>query len=123
MFLDKIVEGRKNFRRNICREIFILGCWAIWIHRNEVIFDDVRVSLGRWSRSSSQVGLLLHRAKPNINWSYKIGCVIFLRAYFVFNLGLRSCNLYINSENEKLPVHFKKKHDYERLDPLHDNQT
>jgi hypothetical protein len=46
--LDRIVDGRRRFGQRIFREIFLLGCWALWRHHNEVIFDNVPVSLTRW---------------------------------------------------------------------------
>ncbi|RCV07305.1 hypothetical protein SETIT_1G233200v2 [Setaria italica] len=48
MCLDRIVESRRDFGSRIFREILILACWAIWKHRNEVIFDGVAISLQRW---------------------------------------------------------------------------
>jgi hypothetical protein len=44
---DRIVQARRDFGRKFFREILIVACWALWKHRNEVIFDAVNLSLAR----------------------------------------------------------------------------
>jgi hypothetical protein len=47
MLLDMIVDARRNFGHKNFWEIFILGCRAIWIHRNEATFDGVPPSVAK----------------------------------------------------------------------------
>jgi hypothetical protein len=45
----------------------LIACWAIWKHRNEVIFDGISLSLRRWRLVfREEVSLVLHRAKPTL---------------------------------------------------------
>lgn len=65
--LDRIVDGRHKFCQCIYREIFLICCWAIWVHRNEVIFYGVPISLARWKHLfKSEFSLLLHKARPTL---------------------------------------------------------
>ncbi|RCV38080.1 hypothetical protein SETIT_8G113200v2, partial [Setaria italica] len=63
--VDMIIAARRDFNSRIFREILMVACWAIWKHRNEVIFDGVPLSLGRWkSIFREEFSIILHRAKP-----------------------------------------------------------
>jgi hypothetical protein len=67
MLLDRVVEARSDSRMKIFREIMMISCWALWTHRNEVIFDGVRLSLWRWkSLFREEFSSVIHRAKPSL---------------------------------------------------------
>jgi hypothetical protein len=52
-FQHMVLKARLNFSSVIFREVFIIGCWAIWCHRNDIIFDGVSLSFS--SRKSTFV--------------------------------------------------------------------
>ncbi|KAF8687333.1 hypothetical protein HU200_043016 [Digitaria exilis] len=39
--LHMITQARLDFGNVIFREVFILACWSIWCHRNNIIFERV----------------------------------------------------------------------------------
>lgn len=43
--MEMVIQARRDFGLKIFREIIIVASWAIWTHRNEVIFDGVPLSL------------------------------------------------------------------------------
>ncbi|RCV12993.1 hypothetical protein SETIT_2G311300v2 [Setaria italica] len=49
--LDMIIQAREQFGNCIFREIVIIASWAIWTHRNGIIFDGLEKSLARWKHS------------------------------------------------------------------------
>jgi hypothetical protein len=44
-----ILNARLRFNSVIFREIFIVDAWAIWCHRNDIIFDDSALSFAKWT--------------------------------------------------------------------------
>jgi hypothetical protein len=71
--LDRIVDGRRKFGNRMYREVFLIACWAIWCHRNEIIFDGVHASLNRWKQLFRQeFQLLLHRGKPALEVEFRV---------------------------------------------------
>jgi hypothetical protein len=46
-------------------EVLILAAWAIWIHRNNFIFNNEHISFARWKKEFIKV-LCKHRAKPSL---------------------------------------------------------
>jgi hypothetical protein len=64
---DRIVHARRDFGRKLFREILIVACWALWKHINEVIFDEVNLSLTRWKFIfKEELRLVLFRARPSL---------------------------------------------------------
>ncbi|KAF8711990.1 hypothetical protein HU200_028967 [Digitaria exilis] len=58
------LEARKDFNSRIFKEVVIIAAWAIWTHRNEVIFYRAHIALRRWKQLfRDEFSLLLHRAK------------------------------------------------------------
>jgi hypothetical protein len=65
--LDRVTDARRTFGQRTFREILIVACWAIWKHRDEVIFDGERLSLRRWKMIfKEQLSLITHKAKPSL---------------------------------------------------------
>ncbi|KAF8690975.1 hypothetical protein HU200_040736 [Digitaria exilis] len=63
--MEMIIHSRRDFQSKVFREIIILVVWAIWTHRDEVIFDGVPLSLRRWrSIFKEEFRLIIYRAKP-----------------------------------------------------------
>lgn len=61
---DHSSDERLQFK--IVWEISMVGSWAIWTPRNEVIFDGMPLSLRRWKHIfKDEFGVILHRAKPS----------------------------------------------------------
>jgi hypothetical protein len=38
-FQAMVLHARIQFNYVIFREVFIIGCWSLWCHRNDIIFD------------------------------------------------------------------------------------
>jgi hypothetical protein len=63
--LDMIISAREDFGSNIFREIIITACWAIWLVRNGVIFDNEQASVNEWRRRfKKEIGFVCTKAKP-----------------------------------------------------------
>jgi hypothetical protein len=63
--LDMVITAREQFGSNIFRELVITACWAIWLCRNGIIFDNEEVSLNAWKRRfKDELGLVCTKAKP-----------------------------------------------------------
>lgn len=63
--LDMVIDAREAFRSSIFRENFITACWAIWLTKNDVIFDHGHVNLDTWKRKfKEEFGYVCTRAKP-----------------------------------------------------------
>lgn len=63
--LDVIIAARQAFGNPIFREIFITACWAIWLVRNGVIFDNEQGNLHTWRRRfKEELGFVCTKAKP-----------------------------------------------------------
>jgi hypothetical protein len=43
-----VLQARLQFDATFFREAFIIGCWALWCHRNDIIFDASRLSFASW---------------------------------------------------------------------------
>ncbi|KAF8659593.1 hypothetical protein HU200_058347 [Digitaria exilis] len=44
----------------------MVASWAIWTHRNEIIFDGFPLSLRRWKQIfKDEFSLILHRVKSS----------------------------------------------------------
>lgn len=71
---ERIIQGRRDFHSCIYRELLLVAVWAIWKHRNEVVFDGVPVSLRRWKVIfMEELSLVCYRAKSSLkpllsNW-------------------------------------------------------
>ncbi|KAF8669911.1 hypothetical protein HU200_051092 [Digitaria exilis] len=52
--MERIIQGRRDFRNKIFRELIMVACWALWTHRNEkMIFKE-------------ELSLVVHRTKPSL---------------------------------------------------------
>jgi hypothetical protein len=64
---EMIEEGRGHFQYACFMEVVILASWCIWIHRNNLIFNGVQLSLPRWKKEFKELFLLCkHRAKDSL---------------------------------------------------------
>jgi hypothetical protein len=43
-----VLDARQIFGLATFREIFILGCWSLWCHRNDIIFDAGSLTFSKW---------------------------------------------------------------------------
>jgi hypothetical protein len=60
-----ILHARLQFNLIIFREVFIIGCWAIWCHRSDIIFDSASLSFLLWRRFFvKELKAVALRAKP-----------------------------------------------------------
>ncbi|KAF8779404.1 hypothetical protein HU200_002672 [Digitaria exilis] len=48
--LHMITQARLDFGNVIFRKVFILACWSIWCHRNNIIFYNGERSFAFWRR-------------------------------------------------------------------------
>jgi hypothetical protein len=49
-FQAMVLHARIHFNSVIFREIFIIGCWSLWCHRNDIIFYAASLSFSQWKR-------------------------------------------------------------------------
>ncbi|KAF8668063.1 hypothetical protein HU200_052458 [Digitaria exilis] len=54
VFMEMIIQSRRDFQSKVFREIIILAVWAIWTHRNER------------SIFTGEFRLIIYRAKPSL---------------------------------------------------------
>jgi hypothetical protein len=65
--VEMIEEGRAHFQHACFMEVVILALWCIWIHRNNLIFNGIQLSLPRWMQEFKELFLLCkHRAKDSL---------------------------------------------------------
>ncbi|KAF8694455.1 hypothetical protein HU200_038198 [Digitaria exilis] len=63
--LDMIYQARLNFGSCIFRGVVILACWAIWCHRNNIIFYNGTTSFATQRyHFEKEMNLLTLRVKP-----------------------------------------------------------
>jgi hypothetical protein len=68
-----VLNARLRFNSIIFREVFIVGCWAIWCHRNDIIFDGFLLSFLLWkSFFVQELQAVALRAKPRVRDKIKI---------------------------------------------------
>jgi hypothetical protein len=66
-FQHMVLMARLNFNSVIFREVLIIGCWAIWCHRNDIIFDSATLSFSSWkSTFVRELSAVSPRAKPSV---------------------------------------------------------
>lgn len=59
------LRAREDFGSIIFREIVILVMWALWAHRNNIIFDGASLSFASWKRNFlSDLNAVTLRVKP-----------------------------------------------------------
>lgn len=62
-----LLAARQRFNSKIFREVLIIGCWSMWCHRNQIIFDGGTLSLARWKIAFREEFMQLgYRAKTCI---------------------------------------------------------
>jgi hypothetical protein len=65
--VEMIEDGKEQFTHACYMEVVILASWAIWIHRNNLIFNNVHISFGKWKHDFRDLFLLcIHRAKSDL---------------------------------------------------------
>jgi hypothetical protein len=47
-FQPMVFQERLHFDASFFREVFIIGCWALWCHQNDIIFDGSSLSFSSW---------------------------------------------------------------------------
>jgi hypothetical protein len=66
-FHAMVLNARIHFNSIIFREVFIIGCWAIWCHHNDIIFDGASLSFSLWkSFFVKELQAVALRAKPRV---------------------------------------------------------
>jgi hypothetical protein len=45
-----LITARRIFGSSIFREVSMLACWCIWLHRNSIVFYRGDLSFARWKR-------------------------------------------------------------------------
>ncbi|TVU41186.1 hypothetical protein EJB05_14685, partial [Eragrostis curvula] len=62
--VDRIEELCTQNILSFIKELVIVACWAIWKHRNAIIFDNKHVSLQNWKREfKEEMALTVIKAK------------------------------------------------------------
>jgi hypothetical protein len=80
-----VLHARIQFNSVICREIFIIGCWSLWCHRNDIIFYISSLSFSQWRRFFiSELQTVSLRVKPRVQEKIRI----FLVAFYYSSLFL-----------------------------------
>jgi hypothetical protein len=72
-FQAMVLHARIQFNSVIFIEVFIIGCWSLWCHRNDNIFDVAPLSFSQWRRffiSELQVVSLM--VKPRVKEKIRI---------------------------------------------------
>lgn len=68
-----ILHLRNLLNDNLFMEIIVLASWAIWIARNNFIFNHLHPSLDSWrSTFSHEFALVIHRAKPKFKALFEL---------------------------------------------------
>lgn len=49
-FQTMVLKARHRFNYVIFREVIIIAMWAIWKHRNSIIFDGAMLSFAAWGK-------------------------------------------------------------------------
>lgn len=87
--LDMAITAREQFGSNIFREIIITACWAIWLVKNGIIFDNEHVSLHSWKRRfKEELGLVCAKAKPTRRHTLNLWRDSIFDVFFFCLLGL-----------------------------------
>jgi hypothetical protein len=72
--MDMIKQQHSQFPYSCYMEVIILGTWAIWIHRNGIIFNGEQISLPRWKKDFKEmISLCKHRANPSLELALNAG--------------------------------------------------
>jgi hypothetical protein len=61
---DMIEDGRRHFHHSCYMEAIVIASWAIWIHRNNFIFNEEQICFGHWKKEFKDLfNICKHRAK------------------------------------------------------------
>jgi hypothetical protein len=72
-FQAMVLHARIQFDSVIFREVFIIGCRALWCHRNAIIFYVAYLSFSQWRRFFiSELQVVSHRVKPRVKEEIRI---------------------------------------------------
>lgn len=64
---DIILDARQQFGSPVFREVVIIACWCIWLHRNTIIFYHGTLSLARWrNHFKEELAPVALRAKTSL---------------------------------------------------------
>jgi hypothetical protein len=65
--INMMIDGEKRSNNIFFKEALIAGCWSIWIHRNNIIFDShSRDILACFAHFKDSFGSIRHRIKPSL---------------------------------------------------------
>jgi hypothetical protein len=65
--INMMIDGERRSSNIYFKEALITGCWSIWIHRNNIIFDSHnRDLLTCFDHFKVSFGLIRHRIKPSL---------------------------------------------------------
>ena len=65
--MDCLIDGNNRARLICFKEILLTGCWSIWIHRNNIIFDNKALSIPECMRHFRETfTIIMHRDKPSL---------------------------------------------------------
>jgi hypothetical protein len=65
--VELIKDAKRHSTHSCFMEDTMIASWAIWIHRNNLIFNNVPISFARWKMELRELLLLCKfRAKPNL---------------------------------------------------------
>ena len=68
---DLMLHGKQRSRCKLFKEIVILTCWSIWLHRNKVIFKQSLISIQQWKYEFKEAfALVIHRVKPSLKGDF-----------------------------------------------------
>jgi hypothetical protein len=63
--VELIEDGKRHFTHSCFMEVTMIASWAIWIHHNNLIFNNVPISFARWKMEFSELLFVCKfRAKP-----------------------------------------------------------
>jgi hypothetical protein len=65
-----IEQQKRQFLSDCYMEVIMMAAWAIWIHRNNIIFNNAVMCLAHWNHEFREFFLLCkYRAKPSLESS------------------------------------------------------
>jgi hypothetical protein len=65
--IDMLMDCRSRYNLKRFKEVIIIGCWAMWNHRNKNIFENQSIGQTECFRIFKQdFHLMMHRAKPSL---------------------------------------------------------
>jgi hypothetical protein len=56
--INMVEDGKRHFSHACFMEVTMIASWAIWIHRNNLIFNNVPISFAGWKMEFRELLLL-----------------------------------------------------------------